>query len=129
MIKTVFKSISLISISLCMIVSIAASTGAANKADASDAILLKNGDTLTGTVLNNTFTVITPYTNIALEKDKISKIELDFEHENHDVITLTTGGLMEGTIEESAISFKSASGKMMSLEKKQCKNIYLNQKR
>jgi len=129
MLKTVFKLIYSIILSLGIIASIAIAAGAVDNADVYDTIELKNGDNVSGSVLNETFTVMTPYTSVALEKNNISKIEIDFEHENRDVITLNTGGLMEGTIEEVAISFKLVSGKIISLEKKQCKNIILNKKR
>ena len=34
------------------------------------AVELKSGDKVTGTVLNNTYTVMTPYSNITLEKSR-----------------------------------------------------------
>ena len=114
---------------LVMTLSIAASAGAVDNVSVNDTVELKNGDKLAGTVLNHSFTVITPYTNIALEKDNISEIKIDFESENHDVITLNTGGLMEGTIEEPSLSFKLSSGKVITLEKKECKNIIFNKNR
>jgi hypothetical protein len=121
--------ICLILFGLVMTLSIAASAGAVDNVSVNDTVELKNGDKLAGTVLNHSFTVITPYTNIALEKDNISEIKIDFESENHDVITLNTGGLMEGTIEEPSLSFKLSSGKVITLEKKECKNIIFNKNR
>ena len=125
MFKITFKSIYLIILILATLISIAAPAGAADDADVYDTVELKNGDKVIGDVLNNTFTVTTPYTNVTLEKDKISEIKISPESENHDVIALKKGGLMEGTIEEPAISFKLVSGKIISLEKKQCQKIIL----
>jgi len=129
MLKTAIKLMCLIIYSLGIAVSIAASAGAADKTDVYDTVVLKNSDKVTGTVLNDTFTIMTPYTNVALKRDDISEIKIDFEHENNDVITLDTGGLMEGTIEETVLSVKLVSGKIISLEKKACKNITLYKKR
>ena len=127
--KTAFKSVYLIILRLCMIAAIGAVAGAADNADVYDTIELKNGEMVTGTVLNDTFTIMTPYTTVALEKDNISEIEIDVEHENHDVITLNAGGLMEGTIEEAALSIKLVSGKLIALEKGDCKKISLKSKK
>ena len=123
--KIAFKSICFIILSLAMTLSIAVTAGAADDTDGYDTAELKNGDKVTGTVLNNTFTVTTPYTSTTLEKDQISEIRINPESENHDVIMLNTGGLLEGTIEESVLSFKLVSGQIISLEKEQCKKILL----
>lgn len=92
---------------------------------AADTIELENGDGLRGTILNETFTVVTPYSNIAVEKKKIREIKFNHENEDHDVITLDTGGLLEGNVDEPTISLKLDSGKESSVEKKDCKKIII----
>lgn len=125
MIKTTLKSVYLMSILLALTASATLSAGTSYGSNAYDTIELKSGDTLTGTLLTDTFTVITPYTSMVLEKGDISEIRMDSGSENQDVIVLITGGLMEGTIEERTFSFKPASGDTISLEKEQCKHIIL----
>ena len=115
-------------LSIAMIIAITVSAGAADNADVYDTIELKNGEQVSGTVLDDKFTVTTPYTNVTCDKDKISEVIIRGESEKHDVVVLKTGGLLEGTIEEPAISFKLVSGKIISLEKEQCKKIVLKRK-
>jgi hypothetical protein len=126
--KSAFKLISLFVLSLAMAVFMAVSAGAADDPDVYDAVELKNGEKVTGTLLNDTFTVTTPYSSVTLEKDKISEIDINPESVNHDVIVLNLGGSLDGTIEEPSLSFKLVSGKIISLEKGQCKRIVLQRK-
>lgn len=128
MLKIAFKSIFRIILSLALAASIAVSTGAADDEALYDTVELKNGDRVTGTVLNNTFTITSPYTLITVKKDQISEIKINPESENHDIIELNVGGSLEGTIEEPSLSFKLISGKIISLEKTQCKKITLRRK-
>lgn len=125
MIKISLKSVCFMVFCLALTASATLSAGTSHGSNAYDTIELKSGDTLTGTVLNDTFTVMTPYTSMTLEKGDISEIRMDSGSENQDVIVLTTGGLMEGTIEERTFSFKPTSGETISLEKERCKHIIL----
>ncbi|MFC1838748.1 hypothetical protein ACFL1N_04145 [Thermodesulfobacteriota bacterium] len=120
--KTAFKSICLIIVSLTLAVSVAALAGAVEN---SDTIELKNGDKIAGTLLTETYTVTSPYSVVTVEKNQISEIRINDEYRNHDVIELKAGGSVEGTIEETGFSFKPASGKIITLEKNQCKRIIL----
>jgi hypothetical protein len=126
--KSALKTIYLILTGLVMVLSIAVSSGAAAEANANDTIDLKNGDKLTGTVLNDTFTLTTPYTAITLERNKISEIRIASGNGDNDVILLNAGGSLEGKIEELEFSFKPATGEMISIEKEKCKKIILKGK-
>ncbi len=123
--KKKFNPFYSIFISLALAAFVAISAGAANDADVFDTIELKTGDKVTGTVLTDIFTVSTPYSLITLEKDKISEIRIDTENKNPDVIALTAGGSLEGTIEEADFSFRLISGESVSFEKKLCKKIII----
>ena len=123
--KIAYKSFYPVIIGLILTVSKTVSTCIANDEDTRDTVELKNGDSLTGTLLNDTLTVTTPYTAITLEKDKISEIRINSESEDHDVIALKEGGLLEGTIEEQSYSFQPVSGKIISIKKEDCKKIVL----
>ena len=113
---------------LALSVSISISAGAVDEADVYDTVELKNGDKVTGTVLTNTFTVTTPYSFVVLEKDQISEIQFHSEGEFEALIELNTGGTLTGMIEETSLSFKLISGKIIKLEKEECKKIILRRK-
>ena len=126
MLKTAFKSIYPV---IVLAVSITLSAGAEEKISFFDSVELKDGNKLTGTVLNDTLTITTPYTIIPLGKDKISEIRINSGSQNPDVIVLTEGGLLEGTIDEPNFTFRLESGETVSLEKAQCIKILLNRKK
>ena len=110
---------------LALAVSMAVPAGAADEADVYDTVVLKNGDILKGTVLDNIFTLTTPYSLVTLKKEQISVITPNSESRNEDVIELDVGGTMAGTIEEITLSFKLISGETKSLDMDQCKKIIL----
>lgn len=126
--KIVLKSFNIIFMSLALALSMAVSAGAMDNAGVNDIVILKNGDKVTGTVLNDTFTVSTPYSVVTLKKDKISQIGIHSGNQNDDVIELIAGGSVEGTIDAPAISLKLDSGKNISIEKEQCSRIILKTK-
>ena len=126
--KTVLKSIYTIVVSMVMVISITAFTDAANNSGTKDTVDLKNGDKVTGTVLNDSFTVSTPYMSITLKKDKISQIGIHSGNQNDDVVDLVAGGSVEGTIDELSISVKLDSGKIISIEKEKCSKIIFKRK-
>ena len=113
---------------LALSVSIAVSAGAVEDADVYDTVELKNGDKLAGTVLDNNFTLTTPYTLVTLKKDQISEIKPHPESQDEDVIELNVGGTLTGTIEEPSLSFKLISGKTISLDMEQCRKIILRKR-
>lgn len=110
---------------LAVTLSIAISVGAVDDADVYDTVELNNGDQLTGTLLDDTFTLTTPYSFVTLKKEQISAIKPHSESQNEDVIELNVGGTLTATIEESSLSFKLVSGETISIEKEQCKKIIL----
>ena len=120
MLNTAFKRI--YPVILCLLLTISISSGAAENYDTAE---LNNGDNITGTLLNETLTLSTPYSLVTLEKDKILEIRINPEKNGHDVIELKAGGLLEGTLDDTEFSFKSASGEDISIKKEQCKKIIL----
>ena len=123
--KITFKLFYLIIMGMVLAVAVVVSAGAPDDEKVNDKVELKNGDEIIGTVLTDTFTITTPYTAITLERDKIAEISINSEREDHDVVELKEGGLLEGTIEEQNFSFKTDSGKIISIEKEECKKIVL----
>ena len=121
-------SIFRIMVGLVLAVSIAVSAGTAEDSDVYDTVELNNGDKLIGTVLDNSFTLTTPYTLVTLKKDQISEIRPHAESQNEDVIELNAGGTLTGTIEKPSFSFKLISGEIISLDKEQFRKIILRRK-
>ena len=113
---------------LALTLSIALSAGAAEDPDVYDTVELKNGDILTGTVLDNMFTLSTPYSLVTLKKDQISAIKPHSESQHEDVVELNIGGTLSGTIEEPTLSLKLISGETISIDKKECRKIILRRK-
>ena len=109
-------------------VSITVSASAAEDPDVYDTVELNNGDKLIGTLLDNSFTLTTPYTLVTLKKDQISEIRPHAENQNEDVIELNVGGTLTGTIEKPRFSFKPISGEIISLDKEQFRKIILRRR-
>jgi hypothetical protein len=118
-------SIFRIVLGVALTISIAVSAGAVEDPNVYDTVELNNGDKLTGTVLDNTFTLSTPYTLVTLKKDQISEIMPHPESQNQDVILLKVGGTLTGTIEEPSLSFELISGETILIDKGQYKRIIL----
>ncbi|MBN1832795.1 MAG: hypothetical protein JW896_11865 [Deltaproteobacteria bacterium] len=123
--KIAVESIYRMMMGLALTISIAVSAGAADETNIYDTVELKNGDILTGTVLDNTFTLTTPYSLVTLKKDQISAIKPYSQDQKEDLVELNVGGTLTGTIEELTLSFKKISGETISLDKGQCKKIIL----
>jgi hypothetical protein len=123
--KKAIGSIYRMMLGLALTISIALYAGAADETNAYDTVELKNGDKLTGTVLDNTFTLSTPYSLVTLKKEQISAIKPHSEGQNEDVVELNVGGTITGTIEERTLSFKLISGETISLDKEKCRKIIL----
>lgn len=128
MFKTGFRSIYPVIACFALVLSMTITGSAVYASEAKDTIELKSGDKLRGTLLTDAFTVSTPYSLVTVEKGKISEIRIIPGSANHDIIELNAGGSLEGSIEETAFSFKLDSGKVISIERGQCKKIILKGK-
>jgi hypothetical protein len=128
MLKKSYKSILLITIFVLALFT-ATITLASGEAAVNDTVELKNGEKITGTVLNDTFTVTTAYSLVTLEKDKISEIAIMPEGMNHDMVTLKEGGILEGTIDETSLSIRNEKGEKITLNKEECKKIIFKTKK
>ncbi len=123
--KKAIGSIYRMILGLALTISIALYAGAADETNVNDTVELKNGDILTGTLLDNTFTLSTPYSLVTLKKEQIAAIKLHSKAQNEDVVELNVGGTISGTIEERTLSFKLISGETISLDKEKCRKIIL----
>lgn len=75
-----------------------------------DIVKLKNGDTLTGTVLNESFTLRTSYAQLQFPKDYLATQRFIGGAENLSEIVLLNGDKFSGFILEAEVKFKMREG-------------------
>jgi hypothetical protein len=88
-----------------------------------DAVILKNGDTITGEVLNETFTVKTSYASLQFDRAKLDKVDLEGAGANLDIVTLRVGDKISGVLETSKINVKLVAGQETAIDKDKIKTI------
>jgi len=90
-----------------------------------DAMTLKNGDAVTGTIENEEFTVNASYGDMVFETDKIAKIVFEGAGNNVDVIRLKVGDKISGVIQDGKIKIKLVSGEAVEIDKDKVKEIQI----
>lgn len=90
-----------------------------------DAMILKNGDAVTGTIENERFTVKASYGDMVFETDTIAKIVLEGAGNNIDVIRLKVGDKISGVVQDAKIKIKLVSGGTVEIEKDKVKEIQI----
>ena len=88
-----------------------------------DAITLKNGDTITGTIKNEQFTIKTSYAELTFRRDKIDKINFEGAGANTDSLTLRVGDKMSGTLLSETITITLYGGQDSKIAKDKIKTI------
>lgn len=92
-----------------------------------DAVYLKNGDILSGTVLNEQFTITASYGTLAFPISDVAQILLEGMPQqgpgNIEQIVLRIGDKVSGVVQEEKINIKLASGAEVSLEKDKIASI------
>lgn len=88
-----------------------------------DAVILKNGDTITGEVQNETFTVKTSYASLQFERDKLDKVDLEGAGANLDIVTLRVGDKISGVLETPTFRVKLVAGQETDIDKDKIKTI------
>ena len=90
-----------------------------------DAMTLKNGDAVTGTIENEKFTVKASYGDMVFETDKIAKIVFEGAGNNVDVIRLKVGDKISGVVQDAKIKIKLVSGEAVEIDKDKVKEIQI----
>ncbi len=90
-----------------------------------DAMILKNGDSVTGTIENGKFTVKASYGDMVFETDKIARIVFEGAGNNVDVIRLKVGDKISGVVQDSKIKIKLVSGETVEIDKDKVKEIQI----
>src|SRR5205823_784758 len=77
----------------------ASSDGGASAGKQDDMIVLKNGDKITGEVLNKKFTIKTSYAELAFDREKVDQIILEGAGANIDEMVLKAGDKLSGVLQ------------------------------
>lgn len=107
----------------------AAETGVAGvslspvQASTYDTITLKNGDTLTGKIKNEQFTIKTSYADLTFQRDKIDKMDFEGAGANVDTLILRVGDKMSGTLLSETITITLHGGQDSEIAKDKIKTI------
>ena len=88
-----------------------------------DTVVLRNGDTVTGEVQNDTFAIKTSYASLEFHRDKLAKVDMEGAGANLDIVTLRVGDKISGVLETSVIRLKLVAGQETELDKDKIKTI------
>ncbi|MBL1217146.1 MAG: formylglycine-generating enzyme family protein [Planctomycetes bacterium] len=75
-----------------------------------DILMLRNGDTLTGTVLNESFSIRTSYAQITLNSRKIAGIDLEGGANNIEAVVTVNNNRFSGFVGDPVFVFKLQGG-------------------
>ena len=89
----------------------------------SDKIVLKNGDTVSGKIITNQFSVKTSYASLSFNLDQIASISLEGGGQNIESLSLRTGDKLSGSIGPDTITILLSTGQETSIEKEKIKSI------
>lgn len=95
------------------------------KAAQYDALILKNGDTVTGIVENDNFKMKASYGELLFETPNIAKIVFEGAGNNIDVIRLKVGDRISGLVQDAKIKIKLVSGSSLEVDKDKVKEIQI----
>ncbi len=90
-----------------------------------DFIELKNGDRISGDILNKSFTIKTAYANLTFDILKVIEVSFDEGYKKTDIISLSTGDRLSGSIQDSAVKVKLTVGREIEIEIGRVKNIQM----
>ena len=91
--------------------------------DQLDIILMQNGDTVMGTVRNDSFRIQTPYAQLEFGTSRVNTITFKPAAGNLDVLTLRNGGRFSGTVRTSEVVVRLPAGGEAKLPKARIKEI------
>ncbi len=88
-----------------------------------DVMELKNGDTLTGTMLNDQIGIQTSYARLAFRKDQIASLLLEGDIANIENIIVINGDVFSGFVLEKNIRFKLSTGPEIKVRREKIKRL------
>jgi len=93
-----------------------------------DILLLRNGDKLTGTVVNENFSIRTSYAHIVIETKYIAGINLEGGTNNIESIITVNNNRFSGFIDDALISFKLTNGPQLEIRREKVLKIVFRQR-
>ena len=90
-----------------------------------DAMILKNGDTITGTIGNESFRLKTSYADLTIKSVEIEKIVFEGAGNNVDVLRMRIGDKLSGVIQDKKIMIELVSGTGVEIDKEKVKEIQM----
>ncbi len=97
------------------------------KKEVYDRVLLKNGDTVSGKLVTDKFSVKTSYALLSFELKQIESVVLEGSGQNIEMIVLRNGDKLSGIVGPDAITIKLVSGQQTEIEKDKIKEISVQQ--
>ncbi len=88
-----------------------------------DVMELKNGDLLTGTMLNDQVGIQTAYARLAFRKDQIASLLLEGDIANIEHIIVINGDVFSGFVLEKTIRFKLPTGSEIEVRREKIKRL------
>ncbi|HNQ71376.1 formylglycine-generating enzyme family protein [Mesotoga prima] len=93
-----------------------------------DILLLRNGDKLTGTVVNEKFSITTSYAHLDVVTKHIAGMNLEGGANNIESIIAENNNRFSGFIDDSFISFKLTNGPQLEIRREKVLKIVLRQR-
>ena len=93
-----------------------------------DRILLKNGDTISGTLLTEAFTVETSYAKLTFKLSEVASIILEGAGQNVELLVLANGDKLSGQIQPQTIKVRLAGGQDSVIQKDKIKEIQVQRR-
>ena len=90
-----------------------------------DRILLKNGDTISGRLLVQHFTIKTSYADLTFKLEQIESVILEGAGQNVEMLVLRSGDKLSGLVGPESIKVKLAGGQETEIEKDKIKQVLL----
>ncbi len=94
-----------------------------------DLVVLKNGDKLSGKILNDQFKIKTSYGEFSFKKKDVKRLELEGGGTNVDLVILKSGDRLSGSIYDKVIELKLSSGAQVSIDMSRVKSVSVGQGR
>jgi len=88
-----------------------------------DLLTLRNGDNLSGTILNESFTVQTTYATLSFPKDAIKRIVFESEKTEIQIMELRRGDILRGVIKDVVINIDIPSAGKTPIESDKIREI------
>ncbi|MBM3271574.1 MAG: hypothetical protein FJZ01_28395 [Candidatus Sericytochromatia bacterium] len=90
-----------------------------------DAVRLKNGDTVSGRVLNESFTIKTSYATLTFKRGEVDTITIEGGGNNADEVRLVVGDRVSGVLQDAKVRVRLSGGNTTEVEKDKIKDVQI----